>query len=125
MLTIRLARSGAKKRPFYHISVADSRMPRDGRFVEKIGLFNPYFHPWVFDLWIDKNWQELNKPRQKEAIKKYFPELDKFKIKPHTNLQLGDSKIAQRVGNAVISKYKPNAKSPVGIYNRIAKGIYA
>ena len=55
----------------------------------------------------------------------YFPELDKFKIKPHTNLQLGDSKIAQRVGNAVISKYKPNAKSPVGIYNRIAKGIYA
>ena len=91
----------------------------------EIGLFNPYFHPWVFDLWIDKNWQELNKPRQKEAIKKYFPELDKFKIKPHTNLQLGDSKIAQRVGSAVVSKYKPYAKSPVGIYNRIAKGIYA
>ena len=41
MLTIRLARSGAKKRPFYHISVADSRMPRDGRFVERIGYFNP------------------------------------------------------------------------------------
>ena len=88
-------------------------------------MYNPYFYPRVFDLWIDKNWQELNKPRQKEAIKKYFPELDKFKIKPHTNLQLGDSKIAQRVGNAVVSKYKPYAKSPVGIYNRIAKGIYA
>ena len=41
MLTIRLARSGAKKRPFYHISVADSRMPRDGRFVERFGYFNP------------------------------------------------------------------------------------
>ena len=76
----------------------------------KICLLNPYFEPAVFDLWIDKNWQELNKPRQKEAIKKYFPELDKFKIKPHTNLQLGDSKIAQRVGNAVVSKYKPYAK---------------
>ena len=41
MLTIRLARSGAKKRPFYHISVADSRMPRDGRFVERVGYYNP------------------------------------------------------------------------------------
>ena len=91
----------------------------------EIGLYNPYFYPRVFDLWINKNWQELNKPRQKEAIKKYFPELDKFKIKPHTNLLLGDSKIAQRVGSAVVSKYKPYAKSPVGIYNRIAKGIYA
>jgi len=91
----------------------------------EIKVENPYFSPLVFDLWINKNWQELNKPRQKEAIKKYFPELDKFKIKPHTNLQLGDSKIAQRVGSAVVSKYKPYAKSPVGIYNRIAKGIYA
>ena len=91
----------------------------------QILLQNPYFSPLVFDLWINKNWHELNKPRQKEAIKKYFPELDKFKIKPHTNLQLGDSKIAQRVGSAVVSKYKPYAKSPVGIYNRIAKGIYA
>ena len=41
MLTIRLARSGAKKRPFFHITVADSRKPRDGRFVERVGFFNP------------------------------------------------------------------------------------
>jgi small subunit ribosomal protein S16 len=40
-LKIRLARGGAKKRPFYSIVVADSRMPRDGRFIEKIGTFNP------------------------------------------------------------------------------------
>ena len=41
MLTIRLSRTGAKKRPFFHITVADSRMPRDGRFIEKVGYFNP------------------------------------------------------------------------------------
>ena len=41
MLTIRLARSGAKKRPFFHITVADSRKPRDGRFIERVGYFNP------------------------------------------------------------------------------------
>ena len=38
---IRLARGGAKKRPYYRIVVADSRMPRDGRFIEKIGTYNP------------------------------------------------------------------------------------
>ena len=41
MLTIRLARTGAKKRPFFHITVADSRKPRDGRFIERVGYFNP------------------------------------------------------------------------------------
>ena len=40
-LRIRLARAGAKKRPFYRIVVADSRSPRDGRFIEKIGTYNP------------------------------------------------------------------------------------
>jgi len=40
-LKIRLARGGAKKRPFYSIVIADSRSPRDGRFIEKIGTYNP------------------------------------------------------------------------------------
>ena len=40
-LKIRLSRAGAKKRPFYRIVVADARMPRDGRFVERIGAFDP------------------------------------------------------------------------------------
>ena len=38
---IRLARGGSKKRPFYSIVVSDSRMPRDGRFLEKVGIYNP------------------------------------------------------------------------------------
>jgi small subunit ribosomal protein S16 len=40
-LKIRLSRGGAKKRPFYRLVVADSRMPRDGRFIERIGTFDP------------------------------------------------------------------------------------
>src|SRR6202007_1580547 len=40
-LKIRLARSGAKKRPYFSIVVADSRSPRDGRFIEKLGTYNP------------------------------------------------------------------------------------
>ena len=41
MVTIRLARAGAKRRPFYHVVVADSRSRRGGRFIERIGFFNP------------------------------------------------------------------------------------
>jgi small subunit ribosomal protein S16 len=41
MVTIRLARGGAKKRPFYQIVVTDSRNARDGRFIERLGFFNP------------------------------------------------------------------------------------
>ncbi|CUS48652.1 MAG: SSU ribosomal protein S16 RpsP [Idiomarinaceae bacterium HL-53] len=41
MVTIRLQRGGAKKRPFYQMVVADSRNARDGRFIEKVGFFNP------------------------------------------------------------------------------------
>tara|TARA_R110002072_G_scaffold303136_1_gene495248 strand:- start:15398 stop:15658 length:261 start_codon:yes stop_codon:yes gene_type:complete len=41
MVTIRLARGGAKKKPFYHITVTDSRNARDGRFIERVGFFNP------------------------------------------------------------------------------------
>ena len=58
---IRLARHGAKKRPFYRIVVADSEAPRDGKFLEKVGTYNPTLDPAAVDLkaerikyWIDK-----------------------------------------------------------------------
>jgi small subunit ribosomal protein S16 len=41
MVSIRLARGGSKKRPFYHVVVSDSRNPRDGRYIERLGFFNP------------------------------------------------------------------------------------
>ena len=41
MLVIRMTRHGAKKRPYYHIVVADSRSPRDGKFIERVGHYNP------------------------------------------------------------------------------------
>ncbi len=55
---IRLQRRGRKKAPFYHIVVADSRSPRDGRFIEKIGTYNPLTRPATIDIDRDKafNW---------------------------------------------------------------------
>lgn len=54
MVTIRLARSGAKKRPFYHIVVTDSRNKRDGRYIERVGFYNPIATGQEVDLSIDR-----------------------------------------------------------------------
>jgi len=86
-----------------------------------INLSTPYFEPDIFALFINRPWNELNKPRQKEAIRIEFPDLDDLAIKPHSNLQMGDSRIAERVGAAALM-HLPNAKNPVAVYNRIYSG---
>ena len=53
MVTIRLARHGSKKSPFYHITVADRAARRDGRFVERIGFFNPVAQGQAEELRLD------------------------------------------------------------------------
>ena len=50
MVKIRLARHGAKKKPFYRIVVADSRSPRDGRFIDQIGYYDPTKQPAVVEI---------------------------------------------------------------------------
>jgi small subunit ribosomal protein S16 len=66
MVVIRLARGGAKKRPFYHLTVADKRNSRDGRFIERVGFFNPVargneerlnLNQERIDYWLDKGAQ--------------------------------------------------------------------
>lgn len=54
MVKIRLARHGAKKKPFYRIVVADSRSPRDGRFIDLIGTYDPLQNPAVVQIKRDK-----------------------------------------------------------------------
>ena len=77
-LRIRLARGGSKKRPFYKIVVADARAPRDGRFIEKLGTYNPMLpqdHNDRITLnadrvkhWLNVDWKLLNK-RQLKRVK--------------------------------------------------------
>ena len=54
MVKIRLRRMGAKKAPFYRVVVADSRSPRDGRFIEELGYYDPTKEPTVFNVDNDK-----------------------------------------------------------------------
>ncbi len=72
---IRLARKGRKKQAYYHVVVADSRSPRDGRFIEKIGIYNPITDPATIDInfekalgWLQKGAQPTDTCR---AILKY------------------------------------------------------
>lgn len=51
---IRLARHGAKKRPYYRVVIADGRMPRDGRFIELVGRYNPLTNPKTIEIDLEK-----------------------------------------------------------------------
>ena len=78
MVKIRLSRGGAKKQPFYHIVVADSRKPRDGRNIERLGFFNPVARGQEERLRIDveavEGWVAKGaqvSPRVQKLIKEY------------------------------------------------------
>jgi len=64
MVKIRLQRKGRKKQPFYHIVIADARAPRDGRFIEKIGYYNPMTSPATIELDRDKAYEWLTQGAQ-------------------------------------------------------------
>lgn len=70
---IRLKRMGAKKDPFYRVVVADSRSPRDGRFIEEIGYYNPAARPEIINIEKDKALEWLQKGAQpSETVKTLF-----------------------------------------------------
>ena len=73
MVKIRLRRMGAKKTPFYRIVVADSRYPRDGRFIEEIGTYNPLAEPAVVNVNADRA-QEWIKNGSADRYRSRYPE---------------------------------------------------
>ena len=79
-LRIRLARAGTKKRPFYHVVIADGRAPRDGRFIERLGYFNPLLEKDAKDrlkLDVDKVKSWLAKGAQPtDRVMRFLDELD-------------------------------------------------
>jgi small subunit ribosomal protein S16 len=88
-LKIRMARAGTKKRPVYHIVVADSRYPRDGRFIERLGYFNPLLpkdnaERLKFDVEKAKTW--LSKGAQpSDRILRFLDAAGVAKRPPHNN----------------------------------------
>ena len=73
MVKIRLKRMGAHKKPFYRVVVADSRSPRDGRFIEEIGYYNPMTEPATINIDEEKAKKWLgNGAQPTETVKKLF-----------------------------------------------------
>lgn len=81
----------------------------------------PYWERTFFDLFAESSWEDVNRPRQKEPIRAAFPELDPLRLGNHRNYQLGDSGIAEIVGETIRQKYAPTAKSPVTAYNLLIR----
>ncbi|MET1247913.1 MULTISPECIES: 30S ribosomal protein S16 [Sporolactobacillus] len=81
---IRLKRMGAKKRPFYRVVVADSRAPRDGRFIEEIGTYNPVVTPKAFTVDEEKALDWLQKGAQpSDTVRNLFSKqglMEKFHL---------------------------------------------
>lgn len=81
-----------------------------------VRVVSPYIDQQMFNLFAGATWEELNRPRQKEPIRADFPELDPLRLKGHTNLQLGDSKIAETIGGAMARRHAPG-RGAVAAYN--------
>jgi NH3-dependent NAD+ synthetase len=82
-----------------------------------VHITSPYFEQAVFDIYKNATWHELNKPRQKETVRREYPEVDGICENKHVNFQLGDSGIAALIGEVTRSRVAPKAKSPVKAYN--------
>ena len=126
MLKIRLARGGAKKRPYYSIVVADSHSPRDGRFIEKVGAYNPLLKrddPKRITLnseriseWLAKGAQPTDRVARflsTEGLAKWAPGNNPKKGVPHAKAQERATARAERAAAAAASRSrKPPRKPP-------------
>ena len=106
-----------RKEYFRRSNVAQSESLRQLGKQTRVAVHLPYLTTTYFQLFSDLSWRDVNTPRQKELIRRDFPELDDLRLKPHLNLQLGDSGIAEIVGQTVRKYVAPTAKSPVKAYN--------
>ncbi|MFI4935706.1 MAG: 30S ribosomal protein S16 [Caulobacterales bacterium] len=129
MLRIRLARGGAKKRPYYSIVVADSHSPRDGRFIEKVGTYNPLlkkddpkrvsFNSERISQWIGKGAQPTDRVARflsTEGLAKWTPSNNPKKGEPHTKAKervTARAERAEAAANAPPPEPQAVAETPV------------
>src|SRR5580698_3541730 len=129
MLKIRLARGGAKKRPYYSIVVADSHSPRDGRFIEKVGAYNPLLKrddPKRITLkseriaeWLSKGAQPTDRVARflsTEGLAKWAPSNNPNKAVPHAKAKERAESRAEKAAAAAAAPEptpEPEAAEPV------------
>ena len=116
-IKIRLARGGSKKRPFYSIVAADSRMPRDGRFIEKLGTYNPLLPKdhekrIVMDVEKIKDWMAKG-AQPTDRIQRFLEAAEALPKKERNNPQKGEpGKKAQERAEEKAAKASEAAEAP-------------
>jgi small subunit ribosomal protein S16 len=118
-LKIRLSRGGAKKRPFYHVVVADSRSPRDGRFIERVGTYNPMVpkdHPERITLKDEriKHWMSVG-ALPSDRVARFLADagmVEKPVVHEQTKQHMPKAKAQERMQEAEDAA-KANAEAPV------------
>jgi small subunit ribosomal protein S16 len=129
MLKIRLARGGAKKRPYYSIVVADSHSPRDGRFIEKVGAYNPLlkrddpkrvtFDAERIGAWLGKGAQPTDRVARflsTQGLAKWEPGSNPKKGEPHAKAKERAEARAERAAQAetaAVEETAPAEEAPV------------
>lgn len=121
-LKIRLARRGRSKRVFYHIVVADSRSPRDGRFIEKLGVYNPLTNPASIELDNDKALSWLLKGAQPSETVKAMLSYRGILYKKHLQIGVQKGAITQEQADSKFNEWLKNKEGAIeGKKERLSK----
>jgi small subunit ribosomal protein S16 len=133
MLKIRLARGGAKKRPYYSIVVADSHSPRDGRFIEKVGTFNPLlrrddpkrvtFNAERISQWLGKGAQPTDRVARflsVEGLAKWTPSNNPKKGEPHEKAKERAEARAARAASLATAEEEAAAEPAEAVAEEVA-----
>lgn len=110
---IRLQRHGRKKRAFFHIVVADSRAPRDGRFIEKIGTYNPITNPATIDLDLESSVNWLMKGAQPSDTAKAILSYKGALYKKHLQVGVAKGAITQEQADAKFAEWVVSKENQV------------
>ncbi len=102
---IRLARRGRKKRPYYHIVVADARAPRDGKFIEQIGSYNPMTKPASIELDRDKAFEWLLKGAQPTDTARAILRFKGVMYRKHLARGVKKGALTQEVADDLLTKW--------------------
>lgn len=111
--TIRLQRHGRKKRAFFHIVVTDSRAPRDGRFIEKLGTYNPITNPATINLELDKAVNWLMNGAQASDTAKAILSYKGALYKKHLQVGVVNGKITQEQADAKFAAWLTEKESKI------------
>ena len=112
---IRLTRQGRKKRPYYHIVIADARAPRDGKFIERIGMYNPMTKPATIEIDRDKAFDWLQKGAQPTHTARAILRFTGVMYKKHLQRGVSKGALTQEQADAKLDAWLTEKQSKIDL----------